>query len=89
MSIPLLRRVLADGRILEVWRYIFNHRLTIADPQHGGMYFADQWCYHDLPTAERAFNEWDGDGEPAGWMKHPTTGRYMPNGDPARETVNR
>jgi hypothetical protein len=30
---------------------------------------------------------WDGAGEPAGWMRHPATGRRRPDGDAGREYV--
>lgn len=32
-----------------------------------------------------ALEEWDGTGEPEGWMCHPRTGRRRPNGDPNQE----
>ena len=35
-----------------------------------------------------AATEWDGDGEPMGWHRHPSTGRRRPEGDPEMEYVN-
>jgi hypothetical protein len=35
----------------------------------------------------RALREWDGNGEPDGWMRHPDSGRRRPDGDAAREYV--
>ncbi len=31
--------------------------------------------------------EWEGEGEPTGWFRHPRTGRRRPDGDPEREYV--
>ena len=32
-------------------------------------------------------DKWDGTGEPEGWMRHPSSGRRRPGGDPAQEHV--
>ena len=37
----------------------------------------DRWCYHSAAAAYRALAEWDGTGEPAGWHRHPGTGRRL------------
>lgn len=34
-------------------------------------------------------HNWNGIGEPAAWMRHPATGRYRPDGDPAKEYKKR
>jgi hypothetical protein len=41
----------------------------------------------DPLAAVLAAHEWDGTGEPVGWMRHPQTGRRRPDGDPAREYI--
>ncbi len=49
--------------------------------------FDDRWCYGDRAAAERGLRDWSGDGDPAGWNRHPKTGRRRDGGDPAREYV--
>jgi hypothetical protein len=34
-----------------------------------------RWCYHDEQSALEALEAWDGTNEPAGWHRHPATGR--------------
>lgn len=90
MSDPrLARRVLPDGRIVEAWRYLFNSRVTVTEPQKDGISYEDAWCYATVAQAIEATLTWDGQGEPTGWIKHPTSGRFRPDGDPAREQVRR
>lgn len=40
----------------------------------------DRWCYHDYESALAALERWDGEGEPEGWHRHPSSGRRR-NGD--------
>ena len=37
----------------------------------------DRWCYHDYRSARAALEAWDGEGEPAGWHRHPASGRRV------------
>lgn len=79
-------KALPDGRVLVVEPTLFGARLCVAqaaDP----MYYEDVWCYPSAEAAAAAMAAWDGAGEPAGWHRHPTTGRRRPDGDPAREVV--
>lgn len=39
-------------------------------------------------VAVAALIEWDGTGEPEGWIRHPMTGRRRPGGDASKEYVN-
>lgn len=51
----------------------------------------DRWCYLDeagAVTAQDAWNPTEGE-EPTGWHRHPKSGRRRPDGDPAREYVER
>jgi hypothetical protein len=41
----------------------------------------DRWCYHDKAKAIAALDAWDGSGEPAGWHRHPGTGRRIAETD--------
>ena len=34
-----------------------------------------------------ALQQWDGEGDPVGWFRNPTTGRRRPGNDPAKEYV--
>lgn len=86
---PLARRVLPTGRILEAWRFLFNTRVTVSEPEMDGFAHEDAWCYARPEQAIEIVNTWDGEGEPTGWIKHPTTGRYRPAGDAAAERVTR
>lgn len=49
--------------------------------------YADRWCYADQDKAVKALEAWDGQGEPAGWHRHPMTARRRPDRDPTREHV--
>lgn len=86
---PIAHRVLPDGRVLEAWQYLFNVRVTLAEPRDAAIGYSDCWCYATAPLAVAVVETWDGEGEPDGWIKHPASGRYRKNGDPAREEVNR
>jgi len=46
---------------------------------------ADSFYYRAGGTAAAALEAWDGQGEPAGWWRNPSTGRRRTNGDPAQE----
>jgi hypothetical protein len=39
----------------------------------------DQLCYETKGAAVAALNEWSGVGQPAGWSRHPGSGRGRPN----------
>jgi hypothetical protein len=61
-------------------------RLTFGrDPECIG--YDDCWDYSDRVAAISAMQRWDGVGEPEGWMRHPSSGRRRPDGDPSREFV--
>jgi hypothetical protein len=89
-------KILADGRSIWVIPTFFGARVCIAKAPVC-MWFDDLWCYNgstfrdDVSVddwrriAVLAALAWDGDGEPAGWTKHPATGRYRTKGDPLRE----
>lgn len=80
------RRRLRDGRIIDVSRMLFTWRISVGDSDC--VYYEDVWCYE---TSERAFDAaaaWDGEGEPAGWHRHPPTGRRRPGGDAEKEYVS-
>lgn len=81
------KKPLPDGRLAFLIQMAFTWRLCVSafDDELG---YDDGWCYHDLQAALAALANWDGTGEPAGWHRHPSSGRRRPEGDPAREHVN-
>lgn len=82
---------LPDGRAVDVVMMIHNARLVVTDASGTG--YDRGWCYaasHPVLAVVSALGAamaWDGsdDTEPAGWVKDVVTGRYRPDGDPARE----
>lgn len=78
-----MERKLPNGDALTLTRMLFNWRVSIGPA--GVWYVDDAWCFPSIEAAVAAFNDWDGEGEPIGWSKHPNTGRWRPDGDPARE----
>jgi hypothetical protein len=40
---PLYRKVLPDGRIVEVWPQITNVHLTVTLPENDGLFHEDDW----------------------------------------------
>jgi hypothetical protein len=40
----------------------------------------DAWCYHTQAAALAALDAWNGEGEPAGWHRHPLSGRRVIDG---------
>ncbi|MEW6306768.1 MAG: hypothetical protein AB1705_25150 [Verrucomicrobiota bacterium] len=76
-------------RALVVAMLLGKGRIAIgdADCPIDEMCFLDCWCYETLQDAVIALNRWDLRGEPAGWIRHPASGRRRPDGDPAKEYV--
>ena len=53
--------------------------------------YEDRWCYASFQKAVDGLNEWllrGFEGEPAGWHRHPATGRRRPDGDQTQEYIN-
>jgi hypothetical protein len=49
--------------------------------------YDNRWCYSTSEAAFKALDAWDGEGEPEGWHRHPTSGRRRPEGDVTQEYV--
>jgi len=83
-------RELPDGRVACVLRLIYTAAIIILDSDPGqALYgYEDRWCYHTPDAAAQALAEWNGEGEPQGWHRHPSSGRRREAGDPATEYVN-
>ena len=73
MDTTLLSKDIGDGWRIEFWQMLFNLRLVVTDG--GGVDKA--YCYHIDELAYKAFEEWNGEGDPYGWFKDPHTGRYQ------------
>lgn len=67
-------------------RLMFTHAILSELTE---IYHGDRWCYHSYEDAKAALDAWDGEGEPNGWHRHPTTGRRRPDGEPSKEYINR
>ena len=75
---PAYRRVLPSGDIIEVWRMLYNNRITITDAKNDGFTFREGYCYNDRERSLAAAAEWDGEDEPEGWNKNLQTGEWRP-----------
>lgn len=66
--------------------FLFTHAIIIGRMRDTGMY-EDRWCYESYAKAKEALDAWDGEGEPDGWHRHPTSGRRRENGDASKERI--
>lgn len=74
------------GRIFGTHEFLFTSAIlefSIEGARHG---YDDRWCY-EKGQALPALEVFDGVGEPAGWHRHPSTGRRREHGDSEKETV--
>jgi hypothetical protein len=67
-------RPIGRGRYGCILKMCFTHALIVGQlgDEHG---YDDRWCYHDYHAAKDALDQWNGDGEPDGWHRHPSSGR--------------
>ena len=70
----LLPTPMEGGRYMAIRPFLFTHAIVTGKMGDRTSY-DDRWCYHSLEAALVAFHNWDGTGEPAGWHRHPGTGR--------------
>lgn len=82
-------RTLPDGRIFDVTRLLWGMaRLGVILPEDRNLgIYSDVWDYQTVLAALTAMEQYDGANEPAGWHRHPASGRRRPNGDSAREHI--
>lgn len=80
-------RTLPDGReIVVVPHGAGGGQLGVTvDRSTGG--WDDTWFYDSARVAVDAAWAWDGHNEPAGWNRHPWTGRRRPDGTPTTELI--
>lgn len=76
-----------DGRRVWVMPFMFTAAVIIGPPD--SWTYDDRWCYATAALAATHARAWDAEPgtEPAGWHRHPDTGRRRPGGDPTREHV--
>lgn len=74
-----------DGRRVWVMPFMFTSAVIIGPPD--AWTYDDRWCYATAALAATHARAWPAEPgtEPAGWHRHPNTGRRRPDGDPARE----
>jgi|SRR5882724_8772351 len=82
-----LYRKLENGEAIFFVPQIYNWLLAIG-PLHSDTY-RDSWEYTVREPAIAAFVDWNGEGEPEGWYRHPSSGRRRPDGDPAKEFIRK
>ena len=87
----LARYRLPDGRELGVLPLAFGCARLGIGPS-GRETFDDIWDYQTPAAAIAALHAWASAGappgtEPAGWIRHPASGRRRPDGDPDQEYV--
>ncbi len=85
----LAEKKLPDGRIVELFKMLYNYRIYVSLPERHGVSYEDCWCYQGYPDARAAFELWDGEGEPLFWNKHPASGRWRKDGRPESEIDTR
>jgi hypothetical protein len=73
----------ASGRIACLMEINSMLYAIVTDLVRGG--HDNAFYYRTRDTATAALDAWDGNGEPAGWWRHPQSGRRRTDGDPARE----
>lgn len=83
----LLVLPLTNTHYVAIARFVYTHAIIIGQYEDRvGM--DDRWCYHSYQDALTALLNWDGQGEPQGWHRHPATGRRRPDGDASKEYIN-
>lgn len=87
----ILKRELPSGDWVVLRRMLLgNVRLSLCDrdPDDVSCFHSPNYCYHNVGRAILAVQEWDGEGDPEGWVRHIESGRRRPDGDASQEYVN-
>ncbi len=66
--------MLPDGSQAAVMKFMFDWAI-VSEFDDWGCY-KDRWCFHSFQDAKMALDNWDGQGEPEGWYRHPASNRY-------------
>ena len=75
-------RMYENGIDAVIHRFMFTVAIL---SEIGWHVHGNRWCYESYEAAKEALDAWNGEGEPDGWHRHPTTGRRRHNGV---ETIN-
>lgn len=69
-------RRIGDRHYAAIYPKAFTHAIVLGriDDEIG---YDDTWCYPDYRSARHALDEWNGIGEPTGWIRHPPSGRRI------------
>lgn len=88
-EIPIVSRVLADGRELVIWPLTCGRARVCLGEKMGSIFYIDEWDYLSVPAAIDGMMNWDPakENEPTGWNRHHSTHRYRPEGDPTKEYI--
>ena len=65
-------RELPDGRIIGVHRLMYHYTMHVDIDEFG---YRERYCFETKELALVALRTWDGTGDPAGWHRHPESGR--------------
>jgi hypothetical protein len=72
----LAPRLLPGDRYAAVMPLAFTAAIIVGEVGNEFSYL-DRWCYVRGPAAILALAVWDGEGDPAGWHRHPKSGRRV------------
>jgi hypothetical protein len=84
-------RQIRPGWYAAIRRMNFTHAI-VTGPIGDRTGVQDNWCYHDYPSALLALEQWgehDYAVEPAGWHRHPRTGRRVATEEGERDHEGR
>lgn len=69
-------KLIPGGRYAGLSRMIFTTAIIVGEVGDTAQYL-DRWCYNGHENAANALAMWDGNGEPTGWVRHPSSGRRI------------
>lgn len=69
-----------------IQKMMFTHALVLGR-MGDEIGYDNRWCFSSYEKAKTALDNWNGDGEPMGWHRHPDTGRRRVEGDESKEYV--
>lgn len=83
----LVEKVFQSGRHAAIGPLLFGQAQIVAadNAERWKWGWDDGWMYDSVAAALAAWDNWDGTGEPSGWVRHSPSYRRRPGGDPAQE----
>lgn len=67
-------KLLGECGVVGLQKFMFTWAILAEVTPFG---YGDRWCYPSYDAAKAAYDAWDGHGEPAGWHRHPASGRRV------------